>query len=104
MINGKRTEEVMLDSDLTVTMVHSNLVPKEAYTGEYFHMTDFNGRTVTFRLAQVDLTLDHNTTAQIVAVSEDFKTDVILGLDQPNLIDLLTKSKGHQVAMMAQRR
>lgn len=82
-MKGRHTDKVLLHSGLSLTTVHSSLVPADAHTGDALEMTDFNEQTVSFPLAMVDLTINHRTSSHLVAVSPSLQFDVALGQDFP---------------------
>lgn len=88
-VNGKSTR-ALLDSGAQVTVVPSQLVPEEAYTGKAFETSGLVAETL-LPVVTVTITVGNKST-RMLALAKEGLGEVLLGQDCPLFAEMMIKS------------
>ena len=86
-VNGVAVEDILLDSGADVSVMSSNIVPTECYTGEQAEARGLLPRVLKYDLANITLELNgwKENLQVLVAPPKSLKHSVLLGRDFPGL-------------------
>ena len=92
-VEGRKVDNILLDTGCSRTLVHESLVPKEKMEdGGAVAIRCAHGDTVLYPLAKISLEVEGRPITVEAAVSSTLPMSVLLGTDNPELSTLLEES------------